>query len=63
MLKLYSSITCLNDVPQYCVLSLGEELLLLSWLAVGVPRHDRELRRQKILHQFAAYHVLPLRDV
>ena len=56
--------TCLNDVPQYRVLPLREELLLLPQLAVSVPRHpDRELRRLEVLHQLASYHVLPLRDV
>ena len=56
--------SCLNDVPQYGVLSLRKELLLLSQLAVSVPRHpDRKLRRLEVLHQLAAYHVLPLRDV
>ena len=60
----YTAITCLNYVPQYRVLPLRKELLLLSQLAVGVPRHsDCELRRLEVLHQLAAYHVLPLRDV
>ena len=58
------SFTCLNYVPQYRVLPLGKELFLLSQLAVSVPRHpDRELRSLEVLHQLAADHVLPLRDV